>query len=450
MIQSCSKIATEEVTSLSEEAQGEKIVEALEQTVPIKKTIKFPPMQEDFIIQKIKTFSNFLIDSDLSPITFRIDPELKSQEIEDQDEYGKINKNLIYFKEITIDLDPFKDLEWEIAGTKNPITSNETGTGIKGNVIFLKNKLYKGPEVPKEIQTRDMICEHCNTNHARSKTIILYNKETGVFKEVGRSCLKFYLGNLNPEFPKKFSSFLENIVFKDHGESKKVSAIDLIDLIAATYYVVKKEGRYISQSYLIRNPNSNLQPTISMVNYYMFSNPIDIKNNKDKEELIEGQKEIEDLKPKAEEIIKWWRNNEATMRHNNFLDKMRSILRFNSINPKLTSFASYLVEIWREATEEKGKEIKNKPSEFQGTIGDEIERTLYIKRANSFNGLYGIVFIYSMEDDFGNEYTWFTSKTVLEDKKKYKVKAVVKDHKNWFDRNGNEHKQTVLTRVKII
>lgn len=455
MILPYSHIAAGEGTP-SEEAQGEKIVDALEQKIPEKKTVKFSPAQEKNIIHEIEKFNKFLNKSKLAPIVYTINPELKSQELEYQDEDGNTKKSLVYYKELTVKINPLKDLEWEVAGAKNPIASSEIGTGVEGNVIFLKNKWYEGPEVPKEIQTRSMKCEYCNTNHARSKTIILHNKKTGEFKEIGRSCLNFYLGNLNiDKFYKDLNAFLEEIVFKDHGSSRRISAIDLVHLIAATYYVVNKDGRYISQSFLMKNPRSDLQSTVSSASHYMFTSPNDVKEGADRQELIKGKEEIETLKPKAEGIIKWWRDNEATMEHNEFLDKMRSILKFNAINPKLMSFASYLVEIWRKAHGDENKsqdkeKVEKKPSEFQGAIGDRIERTLLVKRATSFNGQYGTTFVYSMEDPEGNEYVWFSSSPVLEDGKQYKLQAIVKDHKIWIDKANKEHKQTVITRAKIV
>ena len=451
-------------TSIAEETpleakEGENLLDQLEQpAVPEKQQVEVAPSREREVIKAIEKFNNFLSKSNLPPIEYYLDPELKSREEvnvnqdEDDPNYRQEERRLIYFKLLTIEVNPLKDLEWEVAGTKTPISSSGVGLGVEGNVIFLQNKHYKGPPVPKEMQLGSMRCDYCKTNHARTKSVVMHNKKTGEMKEIGRSCLKFYFGNLNlDKFSRSLSDLLDDLKQNPDRESKVV-ALSLQKIIAATIVAVTEMGHYVSRTTAEKYPG--MESTPGKVSFYLYADPKDQKGV-ERVELIYAREQMnsQELKTQAQEVIQWFRDNESKMESNDFVDKMRQILKFDSINPKLFSFACYLYEMWRKAKGEQGErkeKVEKKPSEFQGQPGEKMERKLLVKRLNSFEGSYGLTYIYGMEDAEGNEFVWFSSNNVLEEHKEYVLKFGIKDHKIWKDKGGNEHKQTVITRVSIV
>lgn len=86
-------------------------------------------------------------------------------------------------------------------------------------------------------------------------------------------------------------------------------------------------------------------------------------------------------------------------------------------------------------------------SEYQGNIGDRIERNIIVEKVTTFDGFYGPSTCYSMRDENQNIYIWITAstKTVLEESQKYTLKGTVKEHKIYKSK-----KQTILSRCVVI
>ena len=92
----------------------------------------------------------------------------------------------------------------------------------------------------------------------------------------------------------------------------------------------------------------------------------------------------------------------------------------------------------------------NHKSEFQGNIGEKIEKELTLVKSVSFEThftYYGETqYIHKFEDEDGNIYIWKTSNALVEDKpiQKCILKGTIKEHSEY-----NTEKQTVLTRCKV-
>ena len=65
-----------------------------------------------------------------------------------------------------------------------------------GNIV---RKLLDEVEVPERYWTCGPTCEHCNRIRSRNETYVVYNEETGEFKQVGSSCLCDFTGGFSAE-----------------------------------------------------------------------------------------------------------------------------------------------------------------------------------------------------------------------------------------------------------
>lgn len=83
----------------------------------------------------------------------------------------------------------------------------------------------------------------------------------------------------------------------------------------------------------------------------------------------------------------------------------------------------------------------NSESEFQGSLGERIERTLTVKRAISLENNFGSSMMHIMTDPDNNIYVWTTASKSWTEGSIHRVRGTVKDHR--FYRGDN---QTVLTR----
>ena len=80
-------------------------------------------------------------------------------------------------------------------------------------------------------------------------------------------------------------------------------------------------------------------------------------------------------------------------------------------------------------------------SEYQGAIGDRLERTVKVVRAISLENNFGSSMMHVMEDVAGNIYVWTTGSKSWAEGSTHKIRGTVKDHRSF--RNT---KQTILTR----
>ena len=80
-------------------------------------------------------------------------------------------------------------------------------------------------------------------------------------------------------------------------------------------------------------------------------------------------------------------------------------------------------------------------SEYQGKIGERIERTLTVRKNVNLPNAFGVSSMHIFEDDSGNVYVWITSSKAWPEGSEHKIRGTIKDHKMY--RNC---KQTILTR----
>jgi len=93
-------------------------------------------------------------------------------------------------REVTITTpEPIVVAGWEIVARIDHVSG-----GGAGNIV----NTVPNRECPIEYRTADNTCEHCGHNRRRSNTYVLFNEQTGEYKQVGKTCLKDFLGH-SPE-----------------------------------------------------------------------------------------------------------------------------------------------------------------------------------------------------------------------------------------------------------
>ncbi len=69
-----------------------------------------------------------------------------------------------------------------------------------------------GVEVPERYYTSKPMCEHCNSKRFRKNTYIVRNKQTGEFKQVGKSCLKDFTHGMSAEAVTQYMSLFNTLI----------------------------------------------------------------------------------------------------------------------------------------------------------------------------------------------------------------------------------------------
>ena len=86
---------------------------------------------------------------------------------------------------------------------------------------------------------------------------------------------------------------------------------------------------------------------------------------------------------------------------------------------------------------------ENGESEYQGEIGEKLDRILIVEKAIALDGYYGASTMHIMRDDDGNCYVWTTAAKSWEPDTEHHIVGTVKDHKQY-----KGIKQTILTRCR--
>lgn len=301
-------------------------------------------------------------------------------------------------------------------------------------------------EIPERyINSTD--CEHCHSNRDRRYTIILYNEETKEFKQVGRQCVKAYIGADVEDYLSYLSLFTSmqqwfNSLPKD-DISKEDTIFRLDDILAQTVEEVNHFG-YVSQQTITNWYDRNgydcdmcpLEKTSSQVYKIM---------NK-----VTGYASYEVIRPAYEVTNETWVKVksikhfvEELVDNSDYVHNLKTIFKTEFVDNSKLGIVVSAVGYYLRETAARIEAENDSVSEYIGDVGDKIEFTAKPVVVSSYENEYGVSILYKFVDD-GNVIMWRTGK-YLDPDVAYTIKATIKEHSNF--RNV---KQTVVTRGKVL
>lgn len=131
---------------------------------------------------------------------------------------------------------------------------------IDGNWIFacaidhrakVMIQVDESVEIPMKYTPSNDCCEHCGMRTPRVKSFIIKSNDTGEFKQVGKGCLKQFLG-INPasyitmfEAISKFSPIVAGYGRKNRGGRLEDLAYNVFDMFRYTAHQVAKDGKFV-------------------------------------------------------------------------------------------------------------------------------------------------------------------------------------------------------------
>lgn len=313
----------------------------------------------------------------------------------------------------------------------------------KMNIV---RKSPETPNIPERFVTRCQ-CDHCKINRERKYTVLLHNEETGEYIQVGKSCLKDYLGKDIVDYASYLDLFSSLEEYLEEIEKKSnpphiAEYVEVKEILIQAAVDSRKNG-YISKKmiqdwYEKNDPEGEygfdcpFTTTASHI-YAMISNPV--KNPKYKEEDI-----TEEDKQMVENVINFVNENkeESDYSRNLYILINKKYVLFKDLGLVVSAVGSYI----RETKKNEKKEDKEE-SEFIGNVGEKIEITAKPECVFSTDTQYGMCYIYRFM--VGKDVVvWKTGKRI-DTEKEITIKATVKDHNVY--RNT---KQTEVTRAKVV
>jgi hypothetical protein len=318
------------------------------------------------------------------------------------------------------------------------------GWRLLAKVEFLPNgnilkTVVEGVDLSKYHHTESM-CEHCNTARYRVNTYVVQNVETLETKQVGSACVRDFIGHNSPDsvagYYESLFCFMDEIDeyddISEHNGARGSSVVDRDAFLSLTYAYVRKHG-YVTRKAAEERLTS---PTSGIVCKLYF-------NQKDRQEYLKDEgitweQVMETGKDFVAEALKWI---SATPLTNDYLHNLKIILENDWVDERHMAIACSLIPAYQKV---KGLEkASRKVSEYQGTVGERIKKTLTVKRVFVYDSYYGVTHTHIMEDADGNVYKWVSGSSLSEDET-YTLKGTVRAHDDY-----KGIKQTILTRCKV-
>jgi len=326
----------------------------------------------------------------------------------------------------------------------------------EGNII---RQYATDVEVPEKYRHTDAICEHCNTSRRRKDTYLVLNRETGEWKQVGKSCLKEFTNGLDAEQVAQYISWFDCLMDFEapmpgcHFEEYfSIEEVIRVAQEAVNHWGYRKVyNPEYDEEYDPRIPSTKTR----VFDWFRRNRPFAVSNSVRAEfEKVGFNPDTEELKAKAQEIITWVKELDD---NSSYIQNVKIILADPEgfVSGKNIGFIVGIIPWYFNAMNRKKEEEERaekqaneaKKSQFVGQEGQRI--TFTAVEANLVwwgENQFGTSYLYKFVDNDGNVYTWFGSRGYdIEEGDQFTITGTVKGHE--------EYKgvcQTQLTRCKLV
>lgn len=314
-----------------------------------------------------------------------------------------------------------------------------------GNIV----DLVPGQELPDlRYRTAAAHCDHCHTARDRKETFLVRH-EDGTLAQLGRSCLRDYLGTDNPahiawrfQWEREARGTLADEEREGRGGKLYFSTSEVIALTLAAVRIWGWCSKGQAQN------TDELIPTISYVEAVLYQETKGRSGQPTEErKRLEAELRPED-KVEAEVIRSWASAGGAGS--GDYAHNLAILCGQDEIEPKRASFVASAVAAKARADEaelRRTRELQaNKDSQWLGAEGERLKDLLVtFENQRTIAGGFGNTYLMKFRDEAGNIVSWFSSVCFsVRPGEQLKLTGTVKAH--------NEYKgvrETVLTRCKM-
>lgn len=295
-----------------------------------------------------------------------------------------------------------------------------------------------GYTIPEKYQTAENYCDHCQLKRYRTDTFIVQNEQTDEYKQVGRQCLKDFLGHTSPGAIAALAEHLSNLDAMVE-EAMGRNANGKPHMVSLKIYLSYVSAAIRTKGWVSRT-KAGVRPELEATANYAFKEmfPESSMERDDKLTLIKEDEEL------ANSAIEWVRGNKSKLdRPNDYEHNLCVVSGLEAIKIDMIGLAASIIPYYERATREK---VDQSGSEWVGTIGEKVKLSVVVNRIIPYeNKKYGgTMQIHKMSEiNSNNALVWFSSGKKLEEGKELKIQGIVKGHNEF-----RGVKETVLTRVR--
>jgi hypothetical protein len=296
---------------------------------------------------------------------------------------------------------------WEFIAVLEPITS-EDGTTL-GNI--LRGVPDASKPVPETYRTAQSFCDHCKTQRRRNETFVLVN-ESGEYKQVGRQCLRDFLGHASPEMYANLAEILMDCAAMcsdsedddfggggTRGESRFMLD-EVLTLAAASIRLTGWRSSTTAKEF-------GGESTSASVSAWIYARPDERKQWKNPLVIEDGDKAT------AATVVEWLATLESRTELNDYYYNLSLLSQAATITAKnfglvCSAIATHSREMEREINRRKRFEDDSN-SQYVGEVGSRTKLTVTLVYTTSLESQFGVTHLYKFKDENGNVITWFAS-----------------------------------------
>ena len=326
--------------------------------------------------------------------------------------------------------------------------------------------------LPQKYRTAGTDCDHCGHDRRRKDTYILL-ADAGDFKQVGRSCLRDFLGHTNPE---KYAEWAEVIAdlsglvgdleeeLGSAGGGRGTKYYPLEGLLTLSRRVIRGYGWVSWKTSEEKSTEEHYFPsTASRVFNLLEGSPkgkVIAWEKLDQDAPVPEGQEVEPLDvADAIAAIEWAKNLPEDI-SNDYQWNLRLLANSEQISPRSMGLAVSMVSAYMREQDRMSEIVRKskgtRPSNYFGYVKVREEFVLTVTHAHEYESNFGVKTLVTFEDQEGNRAKWFASGSVIngwdsktnglvpvwEEGKTYKVKATPTHHEVY-----KGQKETTLSRV---
>ena len=352
-----------------------------------------------------------------------------------------------------------------------------------GNII----RSFEGAEIDTSFRSVTAKCDHCKLARKRNDTYLV-KKDSGEVVQVGHNCVADYLGGVSPEHIAMLAEIVKSLDelcnegFEGGGFAKRVIYLEIYmsyvsELISQKGWVSSAAAKAYAEK---SGGEGHLEQTAGLAISHMFPSKDMIKAGFTPVIVSDASKE------EAKKTIEYAKSlvnkpGNSAYEYNLGTLCMSEIIQDRNTGLAASAVAAYQRDVLHQVNLRERKqtlaEISARTS-YQGTVGERKEWTLTVNKVitiapSEYRYSTGENrFLYSMQDDQGNVFVWFSSsgqafletmteeeaarnietkgyysKTAvnLKDGDKVTLKGTVKRHEEY-----KGIKQTALSRCKVV
>jgi hypothetical protein len=316
-----------------------------------------------------------------------------------------------------------------------------------GNVIRFSPK-YNGDFNVEKYRTAKPHCDHCSVQRRRNDTFIMVN-ESGDTKQIGRSCIKDFLGHPSAEYYAQWAEWIYLISQEEDEKEfrmsgKWVELFDVMEVLEASAMLIRLHG-YRSAK------NAGTRATTSgQLRFWMDATPKKYQEEMKEEKPYPSEEDKEVAKRSYEMVMGW----EGSDLKSDFNYNLNALCKRGKLVDRDLGMMAYVPEMLMKTIAKQMEDAKKRKQEQEAAaksnyIGNLKERiTVEVDLVKSFwlgASQFGDSYLYSFSDSNGNVIVWKTgSELKINTGSKVKLVGTVKEQKEY---KGT--KQTHLTRCKI-